>query len=89
MSASTSDEHRCVLAHREAADHEHRVADADEHRAEERPVPRQQEPEERVAGGDRQQPDDRVQEPHVEEVDPTDQLPELPQTTNSPAGLVR
>ena len=70
-------EHGRVLAHREPADHEHRVVDADEEGAEERPSARKQEPEEHVAAGDRQQPDDGVQEPHVEQVDPADQLAEL------------
>ena len=71
-------EHGGVLAHREPADHEHRVVDADEQSAEERPAAAAaQQPEEHVAGGNRQQADDGVQEPHVEEVDPAEQLPEL------------
>ncbi len=67
-----------VLAHREAADHEHRVVHADEQGAEEGPAPRQlQHAEERVAGGNGQQADDGMQEPHVEEVDAAEQVPEL------------
>ena len=66
-----------VLAHGQAADHQVGVVQPEEAACEERPGTRQELPEEKVGQSYRGEPDQGVQQAHVVEVDPADQLPRM------------
>ena len=83
------DEQCARLPHRQPADHEQRMAQTEQQGGDDRPPTRHELAKEEVRRSYGQQADRSVERPHRAQVDPAEQLAELPPATNRKAGCPR